>query len=298
LLNGGGNNISRGTDKSQIDLSVAKGFYARVNLYMQRWAKAADLAHEAKQGYTLMGKNEFSDGMNRLNSSEWLWGSEINAEANGIYASFLSHMSNEIDGAYAKSQGRLINNVFFVPNVTGTDGPWLNDDDYRRNWGDTIGYTNPRGRRYFTRASKFKPQKPNSFLADYPLLRSAELYLIEAEALAHQGQLAQALTVLNEYGITRSPSYNFAGATKNEIVQEIWKQKRMELWGEGFGFFEAKRRMIPVSTGGVTPEANISYANGGYRLGVENGTVPAGNEKLVFRIPSQELENNKEMIQN
>ncbi|MBL7705130.1 MAG: RagB/SusD family nutrient uptake outer membrane protein [Taibaiella sp.] len=295
----GAPSISRGTDKSQIDINVAKGLYARVALHMQSWTKAATFAREARQGYALMNPSDFSGGMNRTINSEWIWASEINSEANGIYASFLSHMSNDIEGAYAKAQGRLISASFFKPTILGDSTMMMTQDDYRRAWGEVITYKDSRGTdRYFVRARKFKPQKPNSFLADYVLMRAAEMYLIEAEALAHQGLSGQALSVLNEFGVTRQPSYNFQGATKEAIVKEIWKQKRIELWGEGFGFHEAKRRMTPVSTGGVTPEASISYGSGGYRQQVEVSSVPAGNSRLVFRIPSQELEQNREMIQN
>ncbi len=291
--------VSRATDKSQIDLSVAQGFYARVSLYMQNWEKAATLAHQARQGYSLMNPSEFAGGFNRNINSEWIWGSEINSEANGIYASFLSHMSNDIPGAYAVAQGRLISAAFFKPTPLGDSSMMMAQDDYRRAWGEVITYLNGRGdERFFVRTRKFKPQKPNSFLADYVLMRSAEMYLIEAEALAHQGQIPQSLAILNEFGVTRQPSYNFTATDKNTLVHEIWKQKRIELWGEGFGFHEAKRRMIPVITGGVTPDANIAYGPGGFRQQVEVSSVPAGNANLVFRIPGQELEQNKEMIQN
>lgn len=296
----GSTSVSRQTDKSQIDLSVAQAFSARVALYMQNWTKAADMANKARQGYALMNPSDFSGGMNRVIGSEWIWGSEINSEANGIYASFLSHMSNDIDGAYAKAQGRLISAAFFEPTVSiGDSSMMMARNDYRRAWGNVIVYKDSRGRdRYFVRANKFKPQKPNSFLADYALIRSAEMYLIEAEALAHSNNVPLALTVLNEYGVTRQPGYNFTSTDKNLVVHEIWKQKRIELWGEGFGFHEAKRRMTPFSTGGVTPMPNISYGPGAFRQAVEVGTVLAGNPQLVFRIPGQELEQNKGMIQN
>ncbi len=290
--------IDRGSDKSQINLQVAQGLQARVALYQQDWTKAAQFANAARQGYDLMtGRQAFRSGMNSVNNSEWIWGLEINAEANGIYASFLSHMSNDIEGAYAKSQGRLISNVFFNETFSG-DTAWMAEDDYRREWGETIEHPTPRGPRYFVRSKKFKPQRPNSFLGDYPLMRAAEMYLIEAEALAQSGNIAGALAVLNEYGVTRQPSYDYQGTDKNDVVHEIWKHKRIELWGEGFGFHEAKRRMTPVRGGGVTPDANISYANGGFRQGVERGTVAAGNNLLVFRIPSSEFEQNRACIQN
>lgn len=294
----GSQSVDRATDKSQINLNVAQGFAARVALYMQDFPKAATLANRARQGYNLMNPSDFSGGMNRTINSEWIWGSEINSEANGIYASFLSHMSNDIEGAYAKAQGRLISAAFFRPTITGDTSLMMAQDDYRRAWGDVVSYRDGRGNeRFFVRTRKFKPQKPNSFLADYVLLRAAEMYLIEAEALAHSNT-SQALNVLNEYGVTRQPSYSFTNTSVNAIVQEVWKQKRIELWGEGFGFHEAKRRMTPVRGGGVTPQANIAYGPGGFRQVPEVGTVPAGNPNLVFRIPGQELEQNKEMIQN
>src|SRR5690606_40886611 len=53
------------------------------------------------------------------------------------------------------------------------DTAWMAEDDYRREWGETIERPTPRGPRYFVRSKKFKPQRPNSFLGDYPLMRAA-----------------------------------------------------------------------------------------------------------------------------
>lgn len=286
----------RGSDKSQIDINVAKGLYARVALYMQNWNKAATLAEEARQGYPLMDSIDITGGFNRNLNREWIWGSEINAEANGIYASFLSHMSNDIEGAYAVGQERLISLMFF-DTLNGGLVP-MGPKDYRRAWGERKSYVNSRGEtRSYMRTKKFTAQKPNSFVADYPLMRSAEMYLIQAEALAHANNLSAAETVLETFGKSRDVDYNYTGTSKDQLVQEIWRQKRIELWGEGHGLFEAKRRMTPFSGGGVTSATQIGYGFGRFLI-VGRSVVPAGNDALVFRIPSQELEQNREMIQN
>lgn len=292
----GTSTYGRGSDKSQIDINVAKGLYARVALYMQDWDKAIINARDARQGYPLMDSIDIKGGFNRTLNREWIWGSEINAEANGIYASFLSHMSNEIEGAYAIGQERLISLMFFRQATGGLKA--LGERDYRRSWATLRSYVNSRGQEvFYAQGSKFKPQKPNSFLADYPHMRSAEMYLIEAEALAHNGSLTAAQALIEEYGRTRDPEYTYTGTSKDELVQEIWRQKRVELWGEGQGLFEARRRMTNFRTGGVTSATSINY-NWGRFLLPGRGSVNSGSDLLVFRIPSSELEQNREMIQN
>ncbi|RQO30107.1 hypothetical protein DBR32_11005 [Taibaiella sp. KBW10] len=287
-------------DKTQIDIQVAKGIYARVALTMQNFTKAATMAREARGGYPLMSKTELTGGFNRIYTSEWIWGSVINAEQSGIYASFISQMDNTLNGSYASQQTRTMSVAFFDSTNAANDPNCIKRyavDDYRRGWATKDSILRVGRWRPFYAQKKFVTQTANTFIADFPMMRASEMYLIEAEALAQQGSVPQANTVLAEFGVTRQPSYVATFATKNAVVQEVWRQRRLELWGEGFAFTDAKRNMATANTG-VTPVGGVYYGFGRFIQIVEKTQVAPASADLIFKIPNSELNQNQGCIQN
>ena len=291
------------TDKSQINIDVARGISARVALTMHDFQKAADMARDARQGYSLMNPSEIVGGFNRIYTPEWIWGSEINAEQGGIYASFISQMDNNLPGSYASQQIRTMS-VNMFDSTSNSSAPEsikrMAADDYRRGWSKKDSVISVGRIRVFYPQMKFRAQKANTFVADFPLMRASEMYLIEAEALAQLNQLSAARTVLADFAVTRQPSYSADGFTsKNAIVQEVWRQRRIELWGEGFAFTDARRNMAMANTG-VSPVTGIYYAFGRFLQVAERAQVTlSGNPNLlIFKIPGGELNQNDGFIQN
>ena len=81
---------------------------------------------------------------------------------------------------------------------------------------------------------------------DWPLMRVEEMILIQAEGLAKSGNEAQAKQILENFVKTyRDPSYDVTGRGLS-LADEIWFQRRVELWGEGFFMSDAKRLNRPV----------------------------------------------------
>ena len=81
---------------------------------------------------------------------------------------------------------------------------------------------------------------------DMPLMRVEEMILIQAEGLAKSGNEAQAKQVLESFVKTyRDPSYDSSKGGRN-LADEIWYQRRVELWGEGFFMADANRLHKPV----------------------------------------------------
>ncbi|MNU14825.1 SusD family protein [compost metagenome] len=287
-------------DKSQININVAKGIYARAALYQQDWDKAATMAHDARQTWTLMSGAELLNGFNQVSNREWIWGLVINAEQNGVYASFMSHMDPDLK-AYATGSQKIIGNSIF--NGGGSIDTFLKripDTDIRRQW----WLSNPSGVYARRTQKKFYANSKTSFVADYPMMRTAEMYLIEAEAIAQQGaagNLNDAKTLLAEFVVTRDPSYVTTNlVTKNSVIQEIWRQRRIELWGEGFRYFDAKRQMAKF-TGGVTSLAAINRGSSGFVasiIGSDNMVINATDVKINWRIPGSELNQNLGVYQN
>ena len=80
-----------------------------------------------------------------------------------------------------------------------------------------------------------------------PLMRVEEMWFIEAEAMAQLGDIDGAIGVLTTFMKTyRNPKYSFPGG---DIIDEIFFQKRVELWGEGLNYFDYKRLNKPVTRG-------------------------------------------------
>ena len=102
---------------------------------------------------------------------------------------------------------------------------------------------------------KFRPGAGN--IEDYnvgsatcmPLMRIEEMYLIEAEAVAHTAP-AQGKQLIEDFMKTyRYNTYACFATDQEGIIDEIFTQKCIELWGEGQTFFDYKRLNKPVIRG-------------------------------------------------
>ena len=81
---------------------------------------------------------------------------------------------------------------------------------------------------------------------DWPLMRVEEMILIQAEGLARSGAEAQAKALLEDFVRTyRDPAYS-ADASGRSLADEIWFQRRVELWGEGFSNCDTRRLGKPL----------------------------------------------------
>lgn len=100
---------------------------------------------------------------------------------------------------------------------------------------------------------KFRPKdgehlnQYTAFTVAVPLMRVEEMKLIEAEAAGMQDE-ARGIQLLTEFAKTRDENYEYG--THNEAYyntstgrfrNEVWWQRRVELWGEGFATFDVKR---------------------------------------------------------
>ena len=85
------------------------------------------------------------------------------------------------------------------------------------------------------------------FLQSVPMMRVEEMMLIEAEAAGMQDE-SRGIALLTTFATNRDPEYTYG--THNEAYyntstsafqNEIWWQRRVELWGEGFATYDIKR---------------------------------------------------------
>lgn len=100
-------------------------------------------------------------------------------------------------------------------------------------------------------------------MCQVPYMRATEMYLYEAEALAELGQTAQAQALLQEINKNFNPTYT-CSLTGQALIDEVRLYRRVELWGEGFCWFDLKRWNMPmVRTAWVANDDN-------------SGNIPAG----------------------
>lgn len=259
-------------DKTVINSNVAHGILARVYLDMQEWQKAAENANKARQGYSLMSKNEYISGFNNINNNEWIWGSAMSPEAykeEGKYQTFVSHMATETAGYTGIIKlFKAIDKKLYET---------IPDTDIRKSvffFGDSkyADYVN----------KKFKDKAGGAFDMDIVYMRASEMYLIEAEAKARMG--SGGADELYDLVYSRDKKYTKSTKAGNELIDEIILQRRIELWGEGFGWFDLKRLKKGI---------NRDYEGTNHR---EKFNRPAEDDKtFTYQIPIVEFESNPNM---
>lgn len=264
-------------DKVHIDVSVVRGLRARAALLMEDWPTAATKANLARQGYTLMPSAQYPTrpAFSSISNPEWMWGSFITSDQATIYASFFSHMDISTGGYAALGGQKKITKALYDQIPVG---------DIRKTVFKTPGTGTTSNPDY--NQLKFQVPVPGSWAADYVYMRNAEMYLIEAEALARQGQDGPARTVLETLVKARYPAYSAAPFSGPALISEILLQRRIELWGEGFSLIDIKR----LKTGLNRPTGSGNH--GSPNLDPSIYTLPDADPKFLMRIPQSELDNN------
>lgn len=253
--------------KNEVDYSVAQGIAARYYLLSQQWAKAIEAADAAMAGYTLMDNTRLHAGFKEIEDPEVMWGFNHTPETETTYASFFSHMSNDNYGYGGIGQSVHCIDVSLYNQIPDTDyrkslfnGP--DGDSTAEYTGGTLAYA---GRKFGGDAN---------YLQDYTYMRAAEMYLIKAEAEARQSGTSTTLATLMAQ---RDPSWS-----KTADVAEVLLQRRIELWGEGFEYFDLRRLAKGVDR---TYEGTNHSTRGQY-------VFPAHAKSWNFQIPQREIQNN------
>ncbi|MBD0298566.1 MAG: RagB/SusD family nutrient uptake outer membrane protein, partial [Flavisolibacter sp.] len=115
---------------------------------------------------------------------------------------------------------------------------------------------------------------------DLVYMRADEFYLLNAEANARIGQetkAKQALTKLLSQRITDLSYLN--NLSGKALLDEIYLQTRIELWGEGKSYLAMKRNKATITRG---PN----------HLFLAGEPIPYNDDRLTFVIPQAEVLNN------
>jgi hypothetical protein len=273
-------------NKSHFDIHVANGIKARVALTQQKWADAAKYAQQAREGFTLMTNTQYLAGFNDYSNPEWMWSSRITSDQTNYFYSFFAYMSANYNSTVVRTSPKSIFSVLYDKIAT---------TDIRKQIWDPTGTNTAKfpvpasGSRYKYISNKFRVADINLSIGDVPYMRAAEMYLIEAEALARSGNNAGAATVLNTLALNRDPSYKLSTKIGTALIDEIMTQRRVELWGEGFRFYDLKRTNSPLDRTGGNHSATVT-----------NGVlqVAATDIRWQYLIPQKEINIGNGVVQN
>lgn len=118
-----------------------------------------------------------------------------------------------------------------------------------------------------------------------PLMRVEEMMLIEAEAAGMQDE-ARGKLLLETFAKLRDPQYQYDATVS--FRDNVWWQRRVELWGEGFATFDIKR----LNKGIIRSYAGTNHYEGA-RFNTE--TAPAWTNLCIVET---ETEYNKGIQEN
>lgn len=303
--------------KDQINKNVALGLRARANLYMGNYAAAAADAQAALDGYAPASMDAVSvPAFCSLDEPNWIWGIQITTELALIfrYATPASWICAFCGYAYAAgTQNTPAINSMLYAKIPATDvrkGWWLDENLHSPNWagltwvdptsgasatGDAMANFTYDDKDIFLPYTNIKFGMKDGVGAttnnnDWPLMRAEEMILIQAEGLAKSGNESGARQVLEDFVKTyRDPSYSSTTGGRS-LADEIWYQRRVELWGEGFFMFDAKRLGKPVvrTHGAGTTNEPDNFA---FNIAPDDGW-------LNMRFPQDEMDNNFGIVDN
>ena len=124
-------------------------------------------------------------------------------------------------------------------------------------------------------------------MADAKIFRTAEMYLIRAEAKAETNDLTGAAADLNALRAARIEGYTDATfASKEALISAVINERFKELAYEGHRLWDLERRGLPVER--LAEDAPNASAV----------TLPGGNFRFVLPIPQLEIEANPLIQQN
>ena len=298
-------------DKSRIDRQTAYGLRARAWLNMEEWALAASDAAQAAAGYTPATMDEVGrPSFYSLEEHNWIWGYDMTADvaASSPYATSSAWIrSFSGDGYSAATQVySRINNLLYaqIPETDVRKGWWVDENldspllaDV--SWNGAVGNDIP-GLVIDDVKMPFLPYTNVKFGMysiggtvndeDWPFMRVEEMILIQAEGMAKSGDAAGAKALLEEFVREyRDPAYS-ADAGGRSLQDEIWYQRRVELWGEGFSNNDTRRLGKPLVRFHGGQESNFPEA---FRF-----NMPADDPWWLMRFTSSEMNTNLGVTDN
>lgn len=294
------NPVSR-EDKRYMDLSVLYGLRARANLCMQLYEDAYDdaiKAIELTSANPLSAEEVSVPGFNNVKDNNWMWGIVIEEpDAHGLYT-YAGFMGSFTYGYAYAGQWQLINSRLYsaIPDKDIRKGWWIAPEtrtSIADNYQATIDGLS--ASQYLDAVEapdyavvKFAPYgdvlQQSTNCSDVPLMRVEEMYLIAAEAKA-MTDASGGKTLLEQFVNTyrwsdHNSPYICQASSSEDIRDEIFFQRQIELWGEGFEYMDCLRLNKGIDRRNANFNPDWAF------------NIPAQSAVLLYQIPQAEIEGN------
>jgi hypothetical protein len=265
---------------SNIDKSVAQGLLAYTYAAMGNYADAKINADAViNSGYPLATSGELAfpgvgSGFDSVNGPSWIWGFDITADLEHQLINWWGQMDFWTYSYAWAGDTKSMDNLLWSQ---------IPENDIRKSQFGTGAADLQPINKFFDQGRVAGGQL--QITTDYLFMRVDEFYLLSAECAARLGDEASAkarmqslLQVRLEGGASEASSY-LAGFSGSALIQEIYFQTRVEMWGEGKSYLAMKRNQATVTRG----------TNHVFRSGE---SFAHDSDELSFQIPENEIINN------
>lgn len=271
------------TFKHQINKDVAKGLLAYTYAAIGNYANAKTLSEEIiASSFTLMPSTNLAfpgagSGFNNVTNPSWMWGYDLTPEIAIGLISWWGQMDIFSYSYAAAGDRKAIDNALYAQIPT---------NDIRRtqffSTATSVNYLMPTNK-FFAPARTVSGQNP--MVTDYIFMRIEEFYLLSAESAAKTGdeglakqRLKQLLTIRLGNSTANADAY-VNPLTGSSLINNIYLQTRIEMWGEGKSYLAMKRNQATMVRG----------TNHAFQPSI---SLPYNDDKLTFKIPQSEINNN------
>lgn len=237
----------------------ANAVLAQVHQVMGNWQEASNAAKLAYGGNVeaALDANSYKNGFNDFEQSpEWIWSTPQQEDQSAYYWTAPFAFVDQ----FARGYKSVYINEDFVKEFSDTDVRNL------------FHLTGSGYKKYVTSKFVF------DFSSDVPIIRTAEMILIDAEANYHLGNETEAHNILYTLQKNRDPQAVKSSNSGNDLLEEILLERRKELYCEnGVEWFDAKRLQR-----GITRTGN-------HRVFVD---LAPNDKRFVLKVPQKEIEAN------
>ncbi len=247
--------MDRGKDEVWMpNTNVAYATWARAALARNDYSTAAEKAELAMAGYPLMSNAEYQAGFYAPNQ-EWIWGSFGGTEENLYYYSYQAYVGYDAGASVVRNYPCSINKELWekIPDTDIRKDMFLDPEapENYNSFGDIVNediikkyktkYPTITAAHYLAAYNQFKvgvAATPGVGYTNH--FRSAEMMLIIAEASYFLNDEVAAQNAMKQLTQPRDPNYDCT-STGEELLEEIKTYRSIELFLEGFDWFDKKR---------------------------------------------------------
>lgn len=270
--------------KQKVNKYIAKGLLAYTHAAMGNYPDAKVVADEIinSGAYPLTTRGQLAfpgagAGFNDVATPSWMWAYDITTEMGHQLVNWWGQMDYFTYSYQWAGDRKTIDTGLLA---------LIPSNDIRRTQFGTSGTTNRMPiNKFFAPARTIGGQQ--IITTDYLFMRVDEFYLLSAEAAAKSNNEPAAKARLKEFLAARLASPADVDAyvdplTGNALKEAIYRQTRIEFWGEGKSYLAMKRNGATVSRG----------TNHVFRAGQ---SFLFDSDEMSFQIPQLELDNNPQI---